>query len=66
MRLKCLSVLSVNIPVIINMHYVELAKRFADRIIGMSGGSVVYDGDGAGLSDEQLKATYGGKDWLQQ
>jgi len=38
MRLKCLSVLSVNIPVIINMHDVELAKRFADRIIGMSGG----------------------------
>jgi phosphonate transport system ATP-binding protein len=36
------------------------------RIDGMSGGSVVYDGDPAGLSDEQLKAIYGGKDWLQQ
>jgi phosphonate transport system ATP-binding protein len=57
---------SRNIPVMINMHDVELAKRFADRIIGMSGGSVVYDGDAAGLSDEQLKTIYGGKDWLQQ
>ena len=57
---------SRNIPVMINMHDVELAKRFADRIIGMSGGSVVYDGDPASLSDEQLKAIYGGKDWLQQ
>jgi phosphonate transport system ATP-binding protein len=55
-----------NIPVMINMHDVELAKRFADRIIGMSEGSVVYDGDAAGLSDEQLNAIYGGKDWLQQ
>ena len=40
--------------------------RIDDCIIGMSGGSVVYDGDPAGLSDEQLKAIYGGKDWLQQ
>jgi len=54
-----------NIPVIINMHDVELARRFADRIIGMSQGSVVYDGAPAGLSDEQLKTIYGGEDWLQ-
>jgi phosphonate transport system ATP-binding protein len=54
-----------NIPVIINMHDVELAKRFADRIIGMSEGSVVYDGAPSGLSDEQLKTIYGGQDWLQ-
>jgi len=55
---------SRNIPVMINMHDVELAKRFADRIIGMSQGSVVYDGASAGLSDEQLKTIYGGQDWL--
>jgi phosphonate transport system ATP-binding protein len=54
-----------NIPVMINMHDVELAKRFADRIIGMSEGSVVYDGAPSGLSDEQLKTIYGGQDWLQ-
>jgi phosphonate transport system ATP-binding protein len=52
------------IPVMVNMHDVELAKRFADRIIGMSGGNVVYDGDAAGLSDEVLKTIYGGEDWL--
>ncbi len=55
---------SRNIPVIINMHDVELAKRFADRVIGMAQGSVVYDGASAGLSDEQLKTIYGGRDWL--
>ena len=57
---------SRNIPVVINMHDVDLARRFADRIIGMSGGSVVYDGGAAGLTDDQLKIIYGGKDWLQQ
>ena len=38
------------IPVIVNIHDVELARRYATRIVGMSGGSVVYDGDGQGLT----------------
>jgi phosphonate transport system ATP-binding protein len=54
-----------DIPVIINMHDVELAKRFADRIIGMSAGSVVFDGPPGNLSDATLKTIYGGEDWLQ-
>ena len=52
------------IPVMINMHDVELAKRFADRIIGMSGGKIVYDGGPGGLGDDMLKTIYGGEDWL--
>src|SRR5439155_12738425 len=42
------------IPVVINMHDVALATRFADRIVGMSGGRVVFDGAAAGLSDAML------------
>jgi phosphonate transport system ATP-binding protein len=53
------------IPVVINMHDVELAKRFADRIVGMSAGSVVFDGPPGNLSDATLKTIYGGEDWLQ-
>ena len=52
------------IPVIVNMHDVELARRFANRIIGMSDGQVVYDGNGSGLTDDVLKSIYGGEDWL--
>jgi phosphonate transport system ATP-binding protein len=52
------------IPVVVNMHDVELAKRFASRIVGMSGGNVVYDGAPAGLNDDQLKQIYGGESWL--
>lgn len=52
------------IPVIVNIHDVELARRFADRLVGMSGGHVVYDGDAAGLSETKLKQIYGGEDWL--
>ncbi len=53
------------IPIVINMHDVELAKRFADRIVGMAGGSVVFDGSPDRLSDDTLKTIYGGEDWLQ-
>ena len=52
------------IPVIVNMHDVELARRFADRIVGMSGGKIVYDGSAEGLTDDVLKTIYGGESWL--
>jgi phosphonate transport system ATP-binding protein len=52
------------IPVIINMHDVELAKRFSDRIVGMAGGKVVFDGPPGELTDGMLKSIYGGEDWL--
>ena len=53
------------IPVLVNMHDVDLAKRFADRIVGMSGGKVVYDGPPQYLTDDVLKSIYGGENWLQ-
>src|SRR6266403_740862 len=53
------------IPVLINMHDVELAKRFADRIVGMSGGRIIFDGSPGTLSDAMLKQIYGGEDWLE-
>ncbi|MBI4803740.1 MAG: phosphonate ABC transporter ATP-binding protein [Desulfovibrio sp.] len=51
-------------PLIINIHDVELAKRFCDRIIGISQGVIVFDGPPKDLSVAHLKAIYGGEDWL--
>jgi phosphonate transport system ATP-binding protein len=53
------------IPVLVNMHDVELARRFAERIIGMSNGRIVFDGPPGRLDDGELTAIYGGKGWLQ-
>ena len=55
---------SRNIPVLINMHDVELARRFADRVVGMSEGKVVFDGAPVYLTDDILKQIYGGENWL--
>ena len=52
------------IPVLVNMHDVELARRFADRVVGMSGGKIVYDGPSQYLTDDVLKSIYGGEGWL--
>ncbi len=54
----------LGVPVIVNMHDVELARRFASRIVGMAGGAIVYDGDSEGLTDAQLRTIYGGEGWL--
>ena len=53
------------IPVIVNIHNVELARRFAARIVGMSGGLVVYDGLPQQLTDAHLKQIYGGENWME-
>jgi phosphonate transport system ATP-binding protein len=52
-------------PVIVNIHNVELARRFADRIVGMTGGEVVYDGTPERITEQHLKEIYGGEDWLE-
>jgi phosphonate transport system ATP-binding protein len=54
-----------NIPVILNIHNVELARRFAARIVGMAGGHVVFDGPPGELRDEHLNQIYGGEGWLE-
>jgi phosphonate transport system ATP-binding protein len=53
------------IPVIINIHNVELARRFASRIIGMAKGAIVFDGPPAALEDKHLAEIYGGQSWIE-
>jgi phosphonate transport system ATP-binding protein len=53
-----------HIPVIVNMHDVNLARRFGDRMIGMAEGQIVYDGSADGLTPEVLARIYGGEAWM--
>jgi phosphonate transport system ATP-binding protein len=53
------------VPVVVNIHNVALAQRFAARIVGMSGGQVVYDGPPDRLSERDLRGIYGGENWLE-
>jgi len=53
-----------DIPVLLNIHDVNLAKRYAKRIIGMSNGKVHYDGPPEDISEADLKVIYGGESWM--
>ena len=46
------------ITIVVNLHQVELAKRFADRVIGLNEGVVVYDGATGGLDYATLSRIY--------
>jgi phosphonate transport system ATP-binding protein len=46
------------ITMIINLHDVKLAKEFADRIIGIAGGEVVFDGKPDELTQQDLENIY--------
>ena len=53
-----------SVPLIVNMHQVELARRFADRIVGMADGQIIFDGPPDALATEHLQQIYGGEGWL--
>ena len=51
------------LPAVINIHDVMLAKMFVDRIIGLTAGEVVFDGPPVELDDVVLTRIYGEEDW---
>lgn len=63
MRLICEICGERNLPAIINIHDVMLARQFVHRIIGLRAGEVVFDGPPAELEDEVLTRIYGEEDW---
>lgn len=48
-----------DIPVLINIHEVELAREYADRIIGLRRGEVVFDGTAEELTNSAEETIYG-------
>ena len=48
---------------IVNIHDIELARRYMTRIVGLRAGRLVYDGAPDGLSAAVLTDIYGEEDW---
>ncbi len=63
MRLICELCEERELAAIINIHDVMLAQMFAQRIVGLQLGEIVYDGPPDGLSAEVLTQIYGEEDW---
>ena len=51
-----------NIAVLCNLHQIDYALEFAERVVGLSAGRVVYDGAPAGVSGDVIRSIYPGLD----
>lgn len=49
----------LNITVIANMHHVDIALKFAQRVIGIKEGLIVFDGPSTQVNNQILKEIYG-------
>lgn len=47
-----------DIPVVVNIHEVPLAERYADRILGLTEGGLVFDGTPAELGEKMKNKIY--------
>lgn len=50
----------LNIAILLNIHHVDLALDYADRVIGIRAGEIVFDGPSKQVTQEILDEIYGG------
>ncbi len=49
----------LGITVVVNLHFLDLARRYSDRLIGLRSGEVVFDGAGADADESVFENIYG-------
>ena len=49
-----------NISILLNIHHVDLALKYCDRVIGVRAGEIVFDGPASTITQEQIDAVYNG------
>ena len=49
----------LNITTLINLHFLDLARQYGKRLIGLRDGKLVYDGDIADVDDSKFRDIYG-------
>ena len=63
MRLICELCAERTLAAVINIHDVQLAQLFVQRVVGLRAGRVVFDGSPADLTPAVLTRIYGDEDW---
>lgn len=51
----------LGITVLCNLHQVDYAREFGDRIVGLAHGRLVYDGDACNMTEDDLQRIYSGQ-----
>ncbi len=50
-----------DVTLLVNLHQPELARRYADRFLGLAHGRLVYDGDPENFTDDVAELVYRGR-----
>jgi phosphonate transport system ATP-binding protein len=50
---------TAGITVIANLHHVEYARRYADRVLGLHHGRLIFNGSPVGLTEEVVMDLFG-------
>ena len=48
------------ISILLNIHHVDLALKYCDRVIGVRAGEIVFDGPASTITQEQIDEVYNG------
>jgi phosphonate transport system ATP-binding protein len=48
-----------NLLTLVNLHFIDMAQEYADRIIGLRAGEVVFDGPATGVTEATFEQIYG-------
>jgi phosphonate transport system ATP-binding protein len=51
----------MNITILLNIHHVDLALKYATRVIGVRAGEIVYDGPSSQVTKDVLNQVYNGQ-----
>ena len=49
----------LGITIIVNLHFIDLAREYGERIIGLNNGKVVFDGPADSADDDTFEMIYG-------
>ncbi len=49
----------LGITTVVNLHFLDLARQYGERIIGLRFGELVYDGSASTVTDEDFREIYG-------
>jgi phosphonate transport system ATP-binding protein len=49
----------LGITTIVNLHFLDLAKVYGERIVGLRAGELVYDGTGEAANEDVFRDIYG-------
>jgi phosphonate transport system ATP-binding protein len=47
-----------NLLTLVNLHFIDMAQEYADRVIGLRAGEVVFDGPARGMTEETFEQIY--------